>query len=94
MGGGVAVAKGAGLLASLPLPYFGLLSDAPVPDVARKLGAIETALHDSGMVHQRPFLLLSLMALSVIPYVKFTDKGVMDTEQRQLLPTWVYAQKN
>ncbi|MCL4247929.1 MAG: amidohydrolase family protein [Anaerolineae bacterium] len=90
LGGGVAVARNDDLLASLPLPYFGLLSDAPVPEVAQKLEAIEIALRGLGMTHQRPFLLLSIMSLSVSPFVKFTDRGVIDTELRQLLPPWAY----
>ena len=88
-GGGVAVAEGENLLASLALPYFGLLSDEPVPQVAADLEAVETALRSLGMTHQRPFLLLSIMSLSVSPFVKFTDRGVIDTEARDLLPTWV-----
>ena len=88
MGGGVAVAQGTRLLSGLPLPYFGLLSDEPVREVAQKLVTIETALRGLGMTHERPFLLLSIMSLSVSPFVKFTDRGVIDTEERQLLPTW------
>ena len=32
--------------------------------------------------------MLSLLALSVSPKFKFTDKGVVDTEARRLLPPW------
>jgi adenine deaminase len=88
MGGGVAVAQDETLLARLPLPFFGLLSDDPVSEVARQLETVEAALRGLGMTHQRPFLLLSIMSLSVSPYAKFTDRGVIDTELRQLLPTW------
>ena len=88
MGGGVAVAKDTDLLASLPLPYFGLLSDKPVPEVAHELTSIETVLRDLGMTHQRPFLLLSIMSLSVSPFVKLTDRGIIDTEKREILPPW------
>ncbi|NLE51223.1 MAG: adenine deaminase [Chloroflexi bacterium] len=88
MGGGVAVAQGDEVLATLPLPLFGLLSDAPVPEVARALEQVEAAMRRLGVTHQRPFLTFSIMALSVSPYYKFTDKGIVDTEQRQLLAPW------
>ena len=91
MGGGVAVGHREEVVASLPLPYFGLLSDEAVPQVARDLSAIEDRLRASGMRHQRPFLLLSVIGLSVSPYVKFTDKGIVDTERRCLLPAWEKA---
>jgi adenine deaminase len=32
--------------------------------------------------------MLSLLSLSVSPKFKFTDKGVIDTEARKLLPAW------
>ena len=88
MGGGVAVVDGDQVLARLPLPVMGLLSDAHSGDVADDLQSIEESLRNLGVLHQRPFLLLSVMSLSVSPYFKFTDKGIIDTEQRRLLSPW------
>lgn len=90
-GGGLCVALGAEVLAALPLPLFGLLSDAPVPEVAGDLDRVEDTLRGLGVDHQRPFLTLSIMALTVSPYYKFSDKGIVDTEQRALLPAWEEA---
>lgn len=87
-GGGIAVALDTRVLAALPLPLFGLLSDAPASTVARDLAAVEDTLRQLGVDHQRPFLTLSIMALSVSPYYKFSDKGIIDTERRRLLPPW------
>jgi adenine deaminase len=47
---------------------------------------VENALLQIGIKHRRPFLLLSLLSLTVSPYYKFSDKGVVDTESRALLP--------
>jgi adenine deaminase len=88
MNGGVAVTEGNQILAQLTLPYFGLLSDQPVPEVAKNMQEVEDALRELGMQHLRPFLLLSILGLSVSPYFKFTDKGIVDTERRAILPTW------
>jgi len=85
MGGGVAVATREGVQASLRLPYFGLLSDEPVAAVASGLVAVEDAMRRIGAQQTRPFLTFSIMSLSVSPYAKFTDKGVVDTESRQLI---------
>ena len=85
LGGGVAVATKEGVEASLRLPYFGLLSDEPVAAVARELEAVEAAMRRLGAHQTRPFLTFSIMSLSVSPYAKFTDKGIVDTESRQLL---------
>jgi adenine deaminase len=67
---------------------MGLLSDTHSGDVADDLQSIEESLRNLGVLHQRPFLLLSVMSLSVSPYFKFTDKGIIDTEQRRLLSPW------
>lgn len=85
LGGGVAVAAKGGIIASLRLPYFGLLSDEPVVEVARGLTAVEDAMRRIGAQQTRPFLTFSIMSLSVSPYAKFTDKGLVNTETRQLI---------
>ena len=85
LGGGVAVATDGGVQASLRLPYFGLLSDEPVAEVARGLAAVEEAMRRIGAHQTRPFLTFSIMSLSVSPYAKFSDKGIVDTESRRLI---------
>ncbi len=89
MTGGVVVADGDTVLAELALPYFGLLSDNPVVEVADDLRTVEDNLRKLGVDHARPFLTLSILPLSVSPYVKFTDRGIIDTEKRELLPAIV-----
>ncbi len=86
--GGVAVVREGKPVATLRLPVFGLVSDAPLAELVHDFDALENVMRDLGVAHQRPFLILSLLALSVSPKFKFTDKGVIDTERRQLLPPW------
>ena len=88
MRGGIAVVREGTVIAALPLPVLGLLSDAPLEEIVHGFERVENTLRDLGMRHQRPFLMLSLLALSVSPRFKFSDKGVVDVEARRLLPTW------
>ena len=85
MGGGIAVVKNSSVLAELPLPVMGILSDHNFKEVADSLALIENTLKSLGMSHKRPFLLLSVLCLSVSPYFKFSDKGIVDTENRKLM---------
>jgi adenine deaminase len=87
-GGGLVVVENGRAAARLVLPVFGLLSDAPFESVARDLEAVEEALCRLGMTRRRPFLMLSLLTLSVSPYYKITDRGIVDTEGRRLLPAF------
>ena len=89
MGGGVVAVRGRQVVARLALPILGLLCDENVAAVALDFNAVEHALRAMGVRHRQPFLMLSLLSLSVSPQFKFTDKGVIDTERRQLLPPWV-----
>ncbi len=88
MGGGIAVVHHRETIARLYLPLMGLLSDAPLDEIVKGFEGVENALHGLGVRHKRPFLMLSLLSLSVSPKFKFTDKGVIDTEQQRLLPAW------
>jgi len=85
MEGGIAVVKNGSCMAKLPLPVLGILSDHHYREVADNLASVENSLKNLGMTHKRPFLLLSVLCLSVSPYFKFTDKGIVDTENRMLL---------
>ncbi len=79
MGGGMAVAADGRVLESVPLPIGGLMADVP----ADSLAAGETRLNASAAglgpaVTDSPFMVLSFLALPVIPALKLTDRGLVD----------------
>jgi adenine deaminase len=76
-GGLVAVAGGA-VLAVLPLPIAGLLSDRPAAEVVAGHDRLEAVARELGCIVPAPFALLSFMALSVIPAVRITDQGLVE----------------
>jgi len=86
LGGGiVAIADGA-VLAELPLPVAGLLADAPLDEVIRSSLACNDAARELGWTGATPFLTLSFLALSVIPSLKITDRGLVDVDRFELVP--------
>ena len=85
-GGGLAVAAGGALRALLPLPIAGLMSDRPFEEVADGLARVEAAAAGLGCAVPSPFMLLSFLALSVIPRLKLTDRGLLDVEAWRLRP--------
>jgi adenine deaminase len=86
IGGGVAVAKGAEVLESLPLPYAGLISDRPLAEVREQLDALTVATRACGCTHEDPVMALSFVALEVIPSLKLTDRGLVDVEKFDFVP--------
>lgn len=83
-GGWVVVADGE-VLAALPLPIAGLLSDQELETVAQiNLDLIE-ATRKLGGTAANPFMSLSFLALPVIPSLKLTDLGLVDVDQFALI---------
>jgi adenine deaminase len=86
IGGGIVVARDGAVRGELPLPVAGLLSDQPVEDVVTRLEALQDMLHEQGVGDSAPFMTLSFLALSVIPALKITDRGLVDVERFELVP--------
>lgn len=81
MQGGFAVADKGKILGSVALPIAGLLSNKPLSDVKDELDAANRATKELGCAVPEPFMALSFMALSVIPELKLTDRGLVDVNQ-------------
>lgn len=72
MGGGLIAAKQREVLESLPLPIGGLMSDMNVTFVQRKQQSLDALAKSLGISDElSPFVLLSFLALPVIPYSDF-----------------------
>ncbi len=86
MRGGLVAVEGGRVLASLPLPIAGLMSDRPYEEVNERLTTLLAAAHGLGSGLHDPFMALSFLALPVIPSLKLTDKGLVDVTQFKLVP--------
>ncbi|ARI78225.1 adenine deaminase [Halobacillus mangrovi] len=81
MQGGLVVIKNTQVIASLPLPIAGLMSDQDFTTVNKGLKTIKKALASLGFTDAfNPFLTLSFLTLPVIPSLKLTDTGLFDVE--------------
>jgi adenine deaminase len=88
MGGGLAVVSEGTVLACLPLPIAGLMTDAPVTQVNHQLEALLRAAKSLGCGLPDPFMTLSFISLAVIPELKITDKGLVDVNQFKIVPVF------
>ncbi|MBD3870045.1 MAG: adenine deaminase [Acidobacteria bacterium] len=85
LGGGAVVARGGEVLAGLPLPYAGLISERPLVEVRGQLDELAAAARRCGCDHPDPVMALSFVALEVIPSLKLTDRGLVDVEKFELV---------
>ncbi len=85
-GGQVAVADGR-VVGEVACPIGGLISDRPVEEVASSVHAIGvTAREQLGATLPSPFMAMSFMALSVVPELKLTDRGLIDVDRFEIVP--------
>ena len=85
-GGGVVVVEGGIVKAELQLPIAGLLSDASLDEVISSSHACVAAARALGCELPSPFQTMAFLALSVIPSLKITDRGLVDVDRFQLVP--------
>ena len=86
IGGGIVVIESRGVQAELPLPVAGLLSDAPLAEVVEASRACVEAARALGCTYPSPFQTMAFLALSVIPKLKITDRGLVDVDRFELVP--------
>lgn len=84
--GGIVVVDASGQVqAKLALPIAGLMTDAPPEEVASAISALKFQARALGCLLDEPFLLMSFLALPVIPELKITDLGLVDVESFSLV---------
>jgi adenine deaminase len=86
IGGGIVIAEGGRVVEELPLPVAGLMSDQPLAAVHKRMVSMEKRLAGMGVTMSAPFMTMSFLALSVIPELKITDRGLVDVNRFELVP--------
>lgn len=86
MGGGMAVAAEGKLKARTPLEVCGLMSKGSLETLTNQLRELAKASADLGCALENPFMVLSFLALPVIPELKLTDLGLVDVTRFKLVP--------
>lgn len=80
-GGGMVAVRDGKVLALLPLPIAGLMSDRPVEEVAAQVSKVEQAWRELGCSLVSPFMTMALLSLPVLPELRLTNRGLVDTVQ-------------
>ena len=87
--GGQAVVADGKVLASVPLPIAGLMSDLPLEEVRDRVAGMTVAARDLGGTLPDPLMTMSFLALAVIPELKITDLGLVDVDAFKPVPLFV-----
>jgi len=85
--GGMSVALDGEVIASLPLSIAGLMSTEPLEEVLKKQSLLLKAVkNDLGCTLDNPFMALSFVQLEVIPELKITNLGLINTNTFEFVP--------
>ncbi len=85
MHGGIVVVENGKILAELPLPIAGLMSDLPMEEVADRIEKLKEASKSLGSLLEDPFMVLSFIQLAVIPKLRITNLGLVDAEKHEFV---------
>jgi adenine deaminase len=88
MRGGLSVAAGGRIVASLALPVGGLMADEGAAAVAAGHERVEAAAKALGCTLPAPFMTMSFLALPVIPALRITSQGLVDAERFAFVGLW------
>lgn len=81
MKGGLVIVDKGKVLARLPLPVAGLMSEKPMEVVKQELDELDRVAASLGIEIADPFMALSFVTLAVVPDLKLTDLGLFDVQQ-------------
>ena len=81
MQGGKVVVKDGKIIAKLPLPIAGLISDKDFDYVVKHCEELNNAAKELGCTLDDAFMTMSFLSLPVIPELKITDKGLFSTKK-------------
>ena len=76
--GGAVVCAGGEIMAELPLPVFGLMSEEPLEIIAGHLDAIKDAANRLGCPFPDPLLTLITLTGAAIPYLRICEEGLVN----------------
>ena len=86
--GGIAAVRGEKTLARIKLPIAGLMSDRSLREVSKDMEGLRGAFRAMGVLDHPYMPLPNLLALSVIPHARITDKGIFDVDRQRFVPAF------
>ncbi len=88
-GGGLAIVCDGEIMAKLPLDVAGLMASADAEVLADNFAALLRVAKVQGVQVEDPFMLMSFLALPVIPHLKMTDLGLVDVDNFCMTSLWL-----
>jgi adenine deaminase len=83
--GGAVVCKNQQILAELPLPIYGIMSELPIETIAARLKEIKNIVNRLGVDFPDPLLTLITLTGAAIPYLRICEEGLVNLKSGKRL---------
>jgi adenine deaminase len=83
--GGICCVENEEILAEVPLPVAGILSEKTVQELGKEVEILREKISQLGYKHYNPIMSLCTLSLPVSPALKITDKGLIDVNQGKIV---------
>ena len=85
LGGGVVICAEGEVLAEVPLPIGGVISDSPMEELAAGFAAIQERASELGVPFPNAHLALITLTSPAIPFFRISNRGLIDIKENRLL---------
>lgn len=87
LGGGMVTVKNGEILAEMPLPIAGLMTDVCAEIASQQNEKVRESVYSLGVDGDiEPFMTMAFVSLPVIPHLKMTTNGLIDVDKFALVP--------
>ncbi len=87
--GGAVVCQNGDILAELPLPIFGIISDLPMPDLLEQFDKVTRTAQNQGIPFPEPILSLITLTGAAIPYLRICEEGLVNLKDGKAVSLFV-----
>jgi Adenine deaminase len=87
LGGGIVIYEAGQLVTELPMKIGGVLSTADLEELAQDITKLNTFLQEKGCPWDDPIFGLGFLGFTGLPYVRITQKGIVDIRQKKVIFT-------
>lgn len=87
LGGGMVTVNNGEILAEMPLPIAGIMTDVSAQLAAEQNERVRDSVYSLGVNGDiEPFMTMAFVSLPVIPHIKMTTNGLIDVDKFKLVP--------
>ena len=83
--GGVVVVRKGKVMYEFPMPVYGLIPPYSMEEVKDKTKELDESVKEIGSLIDRPFLTLQTIPFTGLPFLRITDRGLVDIKSKKIV---------